>query len=196
MFGALSLSPSLSDLLKLSIWFHFHLYTCLPRRGTEEGKPSGRAVTWPDSIRYEHVTWPDGGCKRKFHCLMSVSRYKDEVNQKVVKVIYSRSSLTGQCIIEIHKKVCNWGGGGCWWGGGGWDGDRLLGLGLWYVSEKGLYLENYWTKFKKWIWFGISMNWGIYLALKKLKKSRNKNSIFDNLAEICPFSAKFGKSEN
>ena len=74
---------------------------------------------------------------------MSVSRYKDEVNQKVVKVIYSRSSLTGQCIIEIHKKKFATGGGGRWWGGGGGDGDRLLGLGLWYVSEKGLYLENY-----------------------------------------------------
>ena len=67
---------------------------------------------------------------------MSVSRYKDEVNQKVVIVIYSRSSLTGQCIIEIHKKSLQLGGGGR-------DGDRLLGLGLWYVSEKGLYLKNY-----------------------------------------------------
>ena len=50
---------------------------------------------------------------------MSVSRYKDEVNQKVVKVIYSRSFLTGQCIIEIHKKSLQRGGGGVGGGGGG-----------------------------------------------------------------------------
>ena len=45
-------------------------------------------------------------------------------------------------------------------GGGGGGGIGGVGLGGWYASEKGLYLENYWTKFKKWICFGISMNWG------------------------------------
>ena len=33
-------------------------------------------------------------------------------------------------------------------------------------------------------------------GVKKVKKVLDKNSIFDNLAEICIFSAKFGKSEN
>ena len=42
----------------------------------------------------------------------------------------------------------------------------MVGLGGWYASKKVLYLENCWTKFKKWICFGISMNWGIKLALK------------------------------
>ena len=75
---------------------------------------------------------------------MSVSRYKDEVNQKVVKVIYSRSSLTGQCIIEIHKKSLQLGGGGVGWGGGG-DGDRLLDWAC--MCQKKAYISK--TKFKK-----------------------------------------------
>ena len=54
---------------------------------------------------------------------MSVSRYKDEVNQKVVKVIYSRSSLTGQCIIEIYKKSLQLRGVG---GGGGGGGEVVV----------------------------------------------------------------------
>ena len=40
------------------------------------------------------------------------------------------------------------------------------------------------------------MNWGIKLALKKLKNQRNQNSIFEILAGIGLFSAKFGKSKN
>ena len=39
------------------------------------------------------------------------------------------------------------------------------------------------------------MNWGIKLALKKLKNQRNQNSIFEILAGIGLFSAKIWKIE-
>ena len=49
----------------------------------------------------------------------------------------------------------------------------LVICGAWlYASEKGLYLKNYWTKFKKWICFGIIMNWGFNLEFKKVEKRK------------------------
>ena len=76
--------------------------------------------------------------------------------------------------------------GGLGWGGG-------VGLGGWYASEKGLYLENYWTKFKKWICFGISMNWGINLALKKVKKVKEEKLDFWQFGWNLPIFSKVWK---
>ena len=59
-----------------------------------------------------------------------------------------------------------WGWGAGVGGVGGWE---IWRWGPRFASEKGLYLKNNWTKFKKWICFGISMNWGINLAFKKVK---------------------------
>ena len=62
-------------------------------------------------------------------------------------------------------------------GVGGWE---IWRWGPRFASERGLYLENYWTKFTKWICFGISMNWGINLALKKVKNLKeSKLEIWD-----------------
>ena len=44
----------------------------------------------------KHATWPDVRGKRKFHFVIWVRSYKVEVNNEIVKVTYSKSSLYGE----------------------------------------------------------------------------------------------------
>ena len=92
---------------------------------------------------------------------MSVSRYKDEVNQKVVKEIYSRSSPTGQCVIEIHKKSLQLGvlvGGGaegmviaCWdWAYGMCQKKAYISKTTEPNSKNEYVLESAWTGASTW----------------------------------------------
>ena len=74
--SSLSLSPWPSETFYL-ILFSFLYMRTLWRYGRLQSQHPCCHLTW--QRKHKHVTWPDGGCKRNFHFLIWVSRYKDEV---------------------------------------------------------------------------------------------------------------------